>query len=108
MALLAAVTALIAGGHSDACTRPYCERRRHVVAPYEQKLERMAWCESRRRWHIATGNGFYGGLQFDYSTWRSVGGHGFPHEQKPLNQMYRAVLLIRRAGYVPWPVCGRA
>ena len=68
----------------------------------------IAQCESGGNWSISTGNGFYGGLQFTYSTWRSVGGHGYPHEQKPLNQMYRAVLLIRRAGYVPWPVCGRA
>ena len=107
MALLAAVTALMAGGHSDACRRPYCEHRRHVVAPYEAKLDRMAYCESTRRWHIYNPP-YSGGLQFDLQTWRSVGGHGYPHEQKPLNQMYRAVLLIRRRGYVPWPRCGFA
>lgn len=79
-----------------------------VVRPYNAKLERMAWCESRQRWHLNTGNGFYGGLQFVPSTWRSVGGRGMPHWASELEQKFRAVLLIRRAGYGPWPVCGRA
>jgi hypothetical protein len=82
--------------------------RWEAVRPYNAKLERMAWCESRRRWHIATGNGFFGGLQFDAQTWHSVGGRGMPHWHSPLEQKYRAVLLIRRRGYAPWPVCGRA
>jgi resuscitation-promoting factor RpfA len=77
-----------------------------VVRPYNGKLERMAWCESRQRWHIATGNGYYGGLQFDLPTWRSAGGRGMPHRASELEQKYRAVLVIRRRGYQPWPVCG--
>jgi len=77
-----------------------------IVRPYNAKLERMAYCESRGRWYIATGNGYYGGLQFDMPTWRSVGGRGMPHQNSKLEQKFRAVLLIRRAGYAPWPVCG--
>jgi hypothetical protein len=77
-----------------------------VVRPYNVKLERMAMCESTKRWFIATGNGFYGGLQFTLSTWWSVGGHGYPHQNTILEQKYRAVILIKRAGYGPWPVCG--
>ena len=79
-----------------------------VVKPYNQKLERMAWCESTGRWFIATGNGFFGGLQFDAQTWRSVGGKGLPHQNSKLEQKYRAVKLIRTRGYGPWPVCGSA
>jgi len=82
--------------------------RWEVVRPFNAKLERMAQCESSGRWHIATGNGFYGGLQFTYPTWRSVGGKGYPHWNSILEQKYRAVRLIKRAGYGPWPVCGRA
>jgi hypothetical protein len=82
-----------------------CKQR--TVAPYRAKLTRMAWCESRGRWGIATGNGYYGGLQFDLPTWRSVGGQGLPHLNPRLEQMYRAVRLIRRRGYAPWPRCGR-
>jgi len=79
-----------------------------TVRPYNAKLERMARCESSGKWYIATGNGFYGGLQFDLPTWRGVGGRGLPHNASPLEQKYRAVLLIKRRGFAPWPVCGRA
>ncbi len=79
-----------------------------VVAPLNAKLDRMARCESGGRWWIATGNGYFGGLQFDARTWRSVGGRGLPHHHPRIEQKFRAVLLIRRRGYQPWPVCGRA
>jgi hypothetical protein len=84
----------------------YSKFRKRVVRPYRAKLERMARCESTGRWYIATGNGFYGGLQFDLPTWHSVGGSGYPHQNSKLEQMFRAVKLIHRAGYGPWPVCG--
>lgn len=86
----------------------HVDRRWNVVRPYNAKLERMAMCESTKRWYINTGNGYYGGLQFDLSTWRSVGGRGYPHWNSKLEQKYRAVLLIKRRGYSPWPVCGYA
>ena len=35
---------------------------------------RMAHCESTSRWHVNTGNGYYGGLQFDKRTWNAYGG----------------------------------
>jgi len=80
---------------------------RRVVAPHRAWLERVAWCESRSDWRINTGNGFYGGLQFAVSSWRAVGGMGFPHEASKLEQMYRGVLLLRRQGPGAWPVCSR-
>lgn len=80
--------------------------RWEVVKPYNAKLERMAACESGGRWWISTGNGFFGGLQFDLQTWRSVGGRGYPHQNSKLEQKFRAVMLIRRRGFSPWPVCG--
>lgn len=86
-----------------------CRSRRHkrrVVRPYSAKLDRMAHCESTGRWHISTGNGFYGGLQFTLRTWHSVGGDGYPHRHSKLEQKFRAVKLIKQAGYGPWPVCG--
>lgn len=81
-------------------------RKWSVVRPYNAKLDRMARCESGGRWFIATGNGFYGGLQFVPSTWWSVGGKGMPHQNSELEQKFRAVRLIKRAGFGPWPVCG--
>ncbi len=78
-----------------------------TVAPYNAKLNRIAMCESTMRWGVVSPNGRYmGGLQFDARTWWSVGGRGLPHLNARIEQKYRAVLLIRRRGFAPWPVCG--
>lgn len=109
-----AVLALLTVGGPEGTIRPDRHHvtppdpRVKVVRPYRAKLTRMAWCESTGRWHIATGNGFFGGLQFDAQTWRSVGGRGLPHWHSRLEQMYRATLLIHRRGFAPWPRCGSA
>ena len=75
------------------------DRRWEVVRPYNTKLERMAYCETkyngRARWFLNSGNGYYGGLQFDLSTWKSVGGRGYPHRNSKLEQKFRAVKLIK-------------
>lgn len=80
--------------------------RWNVVAPYNDKLNRMAHCESTDRWYLDSGNSFYGGLQFTLSTWHSVGGIGYPNENSILEQKYRAVKVILRDGYGAWPHCG--
>ncbi len=49
---------------------------------------------------------YYGLYQFDLSTWRSVGGHGYPHHATPRHQTYRAKRLFAARGAAPWPVCG--
>jgi uncharacterized protein YabE (DUF348 family) len=36
--------------------------------------DRIAACESGGNWAINTGNGYYGGLQFDNQTWQGAGG----------------------------------
>jgi resuscitation-promoting factor RpfB len=36
--------------------------------------DRIAKCESGGNWSINTGNGYYGGLQFDIQTWQGAGG----------------------------------
>lgn len=67
----------------------------------------VAQCESGGNWAINTGNGYYGGLQFLLSTWRVVGGRGYPHQNSAGEQAYRAEILRQRAGLGQWPVCGR-
>ena len=37
----------------------------------------VAQCESGGNWSINTGNGYYGGLQFDSGTWLGAGGGKF-------------------------------
>ena len=39
--------------------------------------DRIAQCESGGNWAINTGNGYYGGLQFDSQTWLGNGGGAF-------------------------------
>ena len=39
--------------------------------------DRIAQCESGGNWSINTGNGYYGGLQFDGQTWLGNGGGAF-------------------------------
>ena len=36
--------------------------------------DRLAQCESGGNWHINTGNGYHGGLQFNPQTWQANGG----------------------------------
>lgn len=40
----------------------------------EAMWDRIASCESGGDWHTNTGNGYYGGLQFDRQTWQGNGG----------------------------------
>ena len=39
--------------------------------------DRIAQCESTGNWSINTGNGYYGGLQFDIPSWLANGGDDF-------------------------------
>lgn len=86
------------------------DRRWKVVKSWDKKLDRMATCESGRRWGLNTGNGFFGGLQFTFGTWRAAGGSGYPHYASELEQKYRAVLWYRKIGtwvtFAGWPRCG--
>ncbi|MCB1014991.1 MAG: transglycosylase family protein [Acidimicrobiales bacterium] len=78
----------------------------NAAVPNQANWDRVAQCESGGNWHLSTGNGFYGGLQFSLSTWRSVGGTGYPHQHSRIEQIRRANLLKDRAGLGQWPHCG--
>src|SRR3954453_17476551 len=80
-----------------------------LVTPYRAWLNRVARCESSNNTRAISPNGLYRGLfQFDLQTWRSVGGSGDPIHAARGEQEYRAVLLLKRRGTSPWPVCGPA
>ncbi len=64
--------------------------------------DRIAKCESGGNWHINTGNGYYGGLQFSARTWRGVGGPGLPHEHSREVQIHYAKILQARYGWGQW------
>jgi hypothetical protein len=71
------------------------------------QFERLAQCESGGRWHINTGNGYYGGLQFDLRTWRGLGMTGYPHEASKATQIAAGQKLHSQRGWKPWPACSR-
>jgi uncharacterized protein YabE (DUF348 family) len=70
--------------------------------------DRIAACESGGNWSINTGNGYYGGLQFNLGTWHAYGGQGRPDQNSREAQIAVAERVAAAAGgYGAWPVCGR-
>lgn len=67
----------------------------------------IAACESGGNWAINTGNGYFGGLQFSPSTWRSNGGSGMPHQASREEQIRIAENVLRTQGIGAWPTCGK-
>jgi resuscitation-promoting factor RpfB len=66
---------------------------------------KIARCESGGNWHINTGNGYYGGLQFALGTWRSYGGRDFaakPHKASKAEQITVANRVYKKQGTRPW------
>lgn len=85
-------------------------RPTQVAAPADSSVDggvwdRLAACESGGNWAINTGNGYYGGLQFSLSSWRAVGGSGYPHQASKSEQIARAEILKARQGWGAWPAC---
>lgn len=68
----------------------------------------LSSCEAGGNWAINTGNGFYGGVQFDQNTWERNGGLRYAQradlatreEQIAIADVTRA-----RQGWGAWPVC---
>ncbi|MET9829993.1 transglycosylase family protein [Streptomyces sp. NPDC006385] len=70
--------------------------------------DRIAQCESGGNWHINTGNGYYGGLQFAASTWRAYGGTAYAPtaDQATKSQQIAVATKVQRAqGWGAWPTC---
>lgn len=74
------------------------------------RWDAIAACESGNNWAINTGNGYYGGVQFDQNTWERHGGLRYAEradlatreEQIAIAEVTRSV-----QGWGAWPVCGR-
>ena len=72
--------------------------------------DQLAECESGGDWSIDTGNGYYGGLQFDKSTWDAYGGDqyaAYPNEASREQQIAIATKVrdARGGSYSAWPAC---
>src|ERR687883_2134021 len=71
----------------------------------------VARCESGGNWHINTGNGYYGGLQFSHSTWLAYGGGSYAPRADlatPAQQIAVAEKVLAAQGPGAWPTCGRS
>ena len=103
-ALAAIATTLgIAAVVSSALATPAVAATRYRV------WDRVAMCESSQRWHINTGNGYYGGLQFSARTWAGFHGHRYAWRASGASrieqiEVARRVLAVQ--GPHAWPVCG--
>ncbi|MFF0593490.1 transglycosylase family protein [Streptomyces antibioticus] len=69
---------------------------------------KVAACESTNNWHINTGNGYYGGLQFSQSTWEAYGGKRYAQRADLATrdqQIAVAEKVLEGQGPGAWPVC---
>jgi hypothetical protein len=121
-AVVTAVLAIGVVGLLSACMSAEAEpaeatHRAAVGGPRLEARSALVWhaladCESRGHWHINTGNGFTGGLQFLDSTWLANGGAEFapsaylatPEQQIIVGERLRASV----GGFSHWPACAAA
>src|SRR5215210_4035628 len=67
-------------------------------------------CESGNRWHISTGNGYYGGLQFASGSWKAYGGRKYASradKATKAEQIAIARRVLASQGPGAWPTCSR-
>jgi hypothetical protein len=93
------------GGHHVVASGHHHESAHHRMMTH--KLRKLRHCESGGRYHINTGNGYYGAYQFAKSTWHSLGFHGLPSDAKKSKQDAAAKKLHASQGWHPWPVCSK-
>ncbi|WP_406385545.1 transglycosylase family protein [Streptomyces sp. NBC_01618] len=70
--------------------------------------EKVAACESTGNWHINSGNGYFGGLQFTRSTWAAYGGTVYaPRADLATKDQQIAVAekVLEGQGPGAWPGC---
>ncbi|MFG2629066.1 transglycosylase family protein [Streptomyces sp. NPDC048473] len=70
--------------------------------------EKVAACESTGNWHINSGNGYFGGLQFTRSTWAAYGGTVYaPRADLATKDQQIAVAekVLEGQGPGAWPRC---
>jgi LysM repeat protein len=98
-----AVTATVALASLAVFTGP-------AAASPAHNWDGVARCESSGNWHINTGNGFYGGLQFTAATWLGYGGGAYAPRADLAGQGAQITIaerVLAGQGIGAWPVCGQ-
>jgi hypothetical protein len=88
------------GGNTAAAPKPADSRMWNALAE----------CESSGDWAINTGNGLYGGLQIDRTTWLRYGGQAYaplPSKATREQQIVIAEKVRADRGFSPWGSCAR-
>ena len=70
--------------------------------------DRLAGCEAGGNWHINTGNGYQGGLQFNPQTWQANGGGQFAATADQATREQQIVVaerVLASQGWGAWPAC---
>lgn len=70
--------------------------------------DRLAQCEAGGNWAINTGNGYYGGLQFNAGTWNAYGGQQYAataNQATREQQIAIAERVLANQGWGAWPAC---
>jgi uncharacterized protein YabE (DUF348 family) len=70
----------------------------------------LARCEAGGNWGINSGNGYYGGLQYDIKTWNAYGGGQYasrPDLATREQQIAIGEKTYAARGRSPWPACGK-
>ncbi|WP_037161475.1 resuscitation-promoting factor [Rhodococcoides fascians] len=68
----------------------------------------LAQCEATGNWAINTGNGFFGGVQFDQNTWERQGGLKYaPRADLATREEQIAIASVtqKSQGWGAWPAC---
>lgn len=71
--------------------------------------DQVAQCESGGDWSVNTGNGYYGGVQFDAQTWSAYGGDQYAptaDQATKAQQIEIAEQVLANQGAGAWPNCG--
>jgi LysM repeat protein len=104
----ARLTAVGAVGLGTAAATVLSPTAAHAAT--DVQWDRVAQCESGGNWHINTGNGYYGGLQFSQSTWSSYDVDNYAgraDEATRAEQIDVANRVLNSQGWGAWPVCSQ-
>ncbi|WP_282701524.1 transglycosylase family protein [Streptomyces sp. CC219B] len=115
VALAAALLTALAPGTAHAAPPPPAPGPAPTRVPHDCARDQWPWgciaeCESSGRWHVNTGNGFYGGLQFWQPTWEEFGGLKYaPRADLATRDEQIAVAqeVLAVQGWEAWPVCSK-
>ena len=85
--------------------------RQTVATHADDVWDKLVGCEATGDWSINSGNRFYGGLQFTYSTWTTNGGPDFDISQPfPFSRALQITIakrVLAAQGWNAWPSCSR-